>query len=599
MNNLTRALQQHGEGAPEVGRATTQRRCRAGSSRRPGAPRHGRDLPGTWSSSAAGPTRGQSQIRETGKAARLPRARGPAGRRLLDPQDLRPAARHVREGVQADKTRCSPCRCTTRWPSTRGDDASIDPSRRTGRSRWSVSSAPTSSSGSRVRSPRSSSRATACCGSSWRSSRCTARPTRRRSASSAGSDSTRRSSATQSRPAARSLGTTRTTRPRTRTSCRRSCWRQSTGFDRDEYDVAEMIAGDLPRPRPDRGLPRRGAEVRAEARRQAQEARAPAQVQGPGGRKVLIFTEFADTARYLHRQLDEAGIDGVAQVDSGTKANRADVIQRFSPYYNGSSSAELAAKGRTEIRVLISTDVLSEGLNLQDASRLINYDIHWNPVRLMQRIGRVDRRMNPEVEAAPRRRPPGGRRIPGQGHLLELPAARRAQRASHALHSGHAEDPADLEDARDRGQEAPHARGRLRGPEGVQPCLRGHQDRGRGHAPRIPGAAPGGPGPRGAAAARFPGRVFSGRKRPAKGARGVFFCYALPALDKEVGEFTEEAGTTRWYLYDLDRDAVLEEPGEIIESIRPSPLRREDARPRRRPSWTACKVSRSTSRTRT
>jgi superfamily II DNA/RNA helicase len=48
---------------------------------------------------------------------------------------------------------------------------------------------------------------------------------------------------------------------------------------------------------------------------------------------------------------------------------------------------------------LISTDVLSEGLNLQDATRLINYDVHWNPVRLMQRIGRVDRRMNPEVEA--------------------------------------------------------------------------------------------------------------------------------------------------------------------------------------------------------
>src|SRR5206468_2507843 len=77
---------------------------------------------------------------------------------------------------------------------------------------------------------------------------------------------------------------------------------------------------------------------------------------------------------------------------------RAHVIQRFSPYYNGMSSQALAEKGREDIRVLISTDVLSEGLNLQDASRMINYDIHWNPVRLMQRIGRVDRRMNPEVE---------------------------------------------------------------------------------------------------------------------------------------------------------------------------------------------------------
>src|SRR5207344_675124 len=84
------------------------------------------------------------------------------------------------------------------------------------------------------------------------------------------------------------------------------------------------------------------------------------------GQKVLIFTEFADTARYLKQQLDEANIDGVAQVDSATKRNRAEVIRCFSPYYNGASSSVLAENGRTEIRVLISTDVLSEGLNLQD-----------------------------------------------------------------------------------------------------------------------------------------------------------------------------------------------------------------------------------------
>lgn len=70
---------------------------------------------------------------------------------------------------------------------------------------------------------------------------------------------------------------------------------------------------------------------------------------------------------------------------------------------------------------------------------------------------------------------------------------------------------------------------------------------------------------------RLPGAVFSGRKRVAKGIRGVFFCYALPALDKEKNEFTEEAGTTRWYFCDLDRDAILEEPGEIVESIRSKP----------------------------
>jgi len=69
----------------------------------------------------------------------------------------------------------------------------------------------------------------------------------------------------------------------------------------------------------------------------------------------------------------------------------------------------------------------------------------------------------------------------------------------------------------------------------------------------------------------LPGSIFSGRKRPAKGTYGVFFCYVLPALDKEKEQFTEEAGTTRWYLYDIDKGVILEEPGEIIQSIRSKP----------------------------
>src|SRR5207253_3223756 len=90
----------------------------------------------------------------------------------------------------------------------------------------------------------------------------------------------------------------------------------------------------------------------------------------------------------------------VEEVDSGSTSDRGSLIRRFSPYYNGTTPAKLAKLGHEEIRILISTDVLSEGLNLQDATRLINYDLHWNPVRLMQRIGRVDRRMDPDIEAA-------------------------------------------------------------------------------------------------------------------------------------------------------------------------------------------------------
>ena len=67
---------------------------------------------------------------------------------------------------------------------------------------------------------------------------------------------------------------------------------------------------------------------------------------------------------------------------------------------------------------------------------------------------------------------------------------------------------------------------------------------------------------------RLPQAIFSGKERPKSGLRGAFFCYALPALDKEIEEFTEEAGTTRWYFFDAEREAILEEPAEIVESIR-------------------------------
>ncbi|MGE0083633.1 MAG: helicase-related protein [Desulfococcaceae bacterium] len=118
------------------------------------------------------------------------------------------------------------------------------------------------------------------------------------------------------------------------------------------------------------------------------------------GQKVLIFTEFRETARYLSRQLKSAGLENVEQVDSGRNVkNREMIIRRFSPYYNCmDNSDQLSQCLKQPVDILISTDVLSEGLNLQDACLLINYDLHWNPVRLMQRVGRVDRRLNPEIE---------------------------------------------------------------------------------------------------------------------------------------------------------------------------------------------------------
>ena len=283
--------------------------------------------------------------------------------------------------------------------------------------------------------------------------------------------------------------------------------------------------------------------------------------------KVLVFTEFADTARYLKRQLDEADIRGVAQVDSGSKVNRAQVIKRFSPFYNGSSPAALEEAGQQEIRVLISTDVLSEALNLQDASRMINYDIHWNPVRLMQRIGRVDRRMNPDVETRILAQDPKAATSRGKVSYWnflppdELNAiltlyTRVTQKTLLISKTLGIEGKKLLtpEDDFNALRDFNHAY------EGTRTAIEEMHLEYQALLQNDPELE--------ARLKRLPGSTFSGRERISDGVRGVFFCYGLPALDKETGEFTDEAGATRWYLYDLDRDAILEEPGEIVGSIR-------------------------------
>ena len=115
------------------------------------------------------------------------------------------------------------------------------------------------------------------------------------------------------------------------------------------------------------------------------------------GRKLCIFTEFRDTARYLYRELCQRfpECSNIEELDSGRAVGEARerVIKRFAPYYNCAPD-ELPTYVGNQIDILITTDVLSEGLNLQDANILMNYDVHWNPVRLMQRVGRVDRRLD-------------------------------------------------------------------------------------------------------------------------------------------------------------------------------------------------------------
>lgn len=149
-----------------------------------------------------------------------------------------------------------------------------------------------------------------------------------------------------------------------------------------------------------------------------------------GNAKVVIFTVYRDTAQYLFDQLKSRGFDKLAMVSgSGSQTSDADeemknfepILERFAPYtklymekewdfqtpkkgieayhewisWLSQNHTKTYAKVQHPIDILIATDALSEGQNLQDADMVINYDIHWNPVRIIQRMGRIDRLGSP------------------------------------------------------------------------------------------------------------------------------------------------------------------------------------------------------------
>lgn len=289
--------------------------------------------------------------------------------------------------------------------------------------------------------------------------------------------------------------------------------------------------------------------------------------------KVIIFSEFAETARYLRKQLEQSGIEGIDQIDSLTKKDRGEVIKRFSPYYNGSSSAELTAQGLDDIRVLISTDVLSEGLNLQDATRLINYDLHWNPVRLMQRIGRVDRRMNEDTEKRIIADHPEQKKLRGTvqywnflppeelEELLRLYAlvSHKTLRISKTFGiEGRKllrpeDDYNDLQEFNNEcdGSTTPVQEMRLE----LQELL----DKNPDLAKQLDA---------------LPLKVFSGKEHPSPDTRAVFFCYRIPKPDlsaktpDDVAQWTEDAGVTNWYMYNCADQSIEDDAPAIIGFIR-------------------------------
>ena len=277
--------------------------------------------------------------------------------------------------------------------------------------------------------------------------------------------------------------------------------------------------------------------------------------------KRLIFTEFCDTARYLYTQLQKAGVADIAQIDSRRKVNREEIIERFSPFYNGKTPYQSG----NPVNTLITTDVLAEGLNLQDASIIINYDLHWNPVRLMQRIGRLDRRLDANIEA-------------------------KLNRTDPTVHVWNFLPPAELEDilrlrrrvdgkilriSRTLGIE-----GKFVSPNDDNETLRLFNERYDGtpnvdelmnlERQRISDAHP----DLWKQLPNLPKRLFSGkdvnvtpplmRNRDGEliplrriGDVGVFCCYRMPISDE-----------IKWYFYDVDNDEVIDDVSDIWPEIR-------------------------------
>lgn len=291
--------------------------------------------------------------------------------------------------------------------------------------------------------------------------------------------------------------------------------------------------------------------------------------------KLLIFSEFMATARYLKERLAQAGFTNVEEVDSATALDRGEVIKRFAPYYNGSSSGALAKAGHPETRILVSTDVLSEGLNLQDATRLINYDLHWNPVRLMQRIGRVDRRLNPDVEKAMiadhpeveplRRKVEFWNFLPADALTPYLKLYERVAGKVLRISKTFGIEGKKLLKADDNYDDLRNLVS-LDGEKSFEEQLQLEWEALKTEHPELE-----------ARARSLPNRIFSGREGAANVPKGAFFCLALPGLKADAAPdagaegWDDASGKPAWLYYDFATEMVVEGLREIADFIRSAP----------------------------
>lgn len=276
-------------------------------------------------------------------------------------------------------------------------------------------------------------------------------------------------------------------------------------------------------------------------------------------KKIIIFTEYRSTAQYIYRQLSLCGINGLFELDGQSKCDRKTVIERFAPYYNDKTSAAV----NDEIQVLIATDVLAEGLNLQDATCLINYELHWNPVRLMQRIGRVDRRRNQATEDLLLLEHPelkGDRDniyywnfLPPseleQLLLLYKTVSQKTLRISKTfgIEGKKLLTPEDDYDALKDFNSA------YEGTESQEEEIILDYQRLMTEYPDYSEKL-----------RKLPKKIFSGKQFDRK---GIFFCYNLPEKNID-GTWISEGGKTKWYFLDNNTDEITDDIYEIWQLLR-------------------------------
>jgi superfamily II DNA/RNA helicase len=167
------------------------------------------------------------------------------------------------------------------------------------------------------------------------------------------------------------------------------------------------------------------------------------------GKKQIIFTQYADTAQYLYNQItDGSRREDIEVIHSNSGKDKGRLVQRFAP--NANDNYQLKP-GETELNTLIATDILAEGLNLQDGDMIINYDLHWNPVKLIQRFGRIDR-IGTEKETIY-----GYNFLPELGIEKNLGLKEKLQRRIQEIHETIGEDSAILDNSEQLNENAMYA----------------------------------------------------------------------------------------------------------------------------------------------